>query len=70
MNQQDIFEIRVLDEKTGKQIDKVYLTKAQMEERGMPPNSVLYAVPIEGKNGKTSTIYLQKVCRRDDGRIK
>lgn len=63
--QTDIFEIRVLDQKTGEQVDKVYLTKEQLEERGMPPNSVLYAVPIEGKNGKTSIIYLQKVCRRD-----
>ena len=65
MNQQDIVEIRVLDQKTGKQIDKVYLTKAQMEERVMPPDTALYAVPVEGKNGKTSIIYLQTHCRRD-----
>lgn len=56
-------QIRVLSANGNRQVDTVTMTQEEMEQRGLNPNSVLYAVPVGKKDGKEEFIYLQKDCR-------
>ena len=57
------YQIRVLSANGNRQVDTVTMTEQELEQRGLNPNSVLYAVPVDKKDGKEEIIYLQKDCR-------
>lgn len=56
-------QIRVLSADGNRQVDTVTMTQEELEQRGLTPNSILYAVPVGKKDGKEEIIYLQKYCR-------